>query len=61
MKGDFDAVKRQYLTARKALENARGTQAITQLQKAYDAAKVNFENHPGHPRNANKPEPEKRL
>ena len=50
MKSDFETARRQYRTARKALENAKGD-GVAPLQTAYDQAKKLYFNHPDHPRN----------
>ena len=61
MKADFATVKRQFETARKALDRARGSGVIP-LQKVYDEAKANYLGHPEHPNNKGKPvEPVKRF
>ena len=56
----YDNLKRQYFTAKRALENAQGD-GIEQIQKCYDEAKRQFEAHPQHPDNKVKKPREKRF
>lgn len=52
MRRDFETVRRQYLTAEKALRNLDHESAsLPAFQKVYDIAKAQYEAHPNHPSN----------
>lgn len=52
MKKDFDTIRRQFLTAEKALRNLDPESAsLPAFQKVYDIAKAQYEAHPQHPSN----------
>ena len=52
MRRDFEAVRRQFLTAERALRNLNPeSDSLPAFQKVYDIAKAQYEDHPNHPKN----------